>query len=216
MVRLVAISDTHGAHDRVSVPDGDILVHAGDLTGLGELAELHRANDFLAAQPHAHKVVIAGNHDWCFVRQPDQARAALSAARYLQDEAAEVCGLRFYGSPWQPWFLNWAFNLPRGPQLAARWAAIPDDTDVLITHGPPRGILDRTFAEAHAGCDALLARVTQIRPLTHIFGHIHEAAGVRVRGGTTFVNASACDSGRAVVLDIEGGVVHVRAVEALD
>lgn len=190
-MRLVCLSDTHGRHD-VHVPDGDVLVHAGDLTGSGSLAEIAKAHAWLADLPHAHKVVIAGNHDHGFQRTPDEARALMTGVTYLEDEGVAIEGVRFYGSPWQPWFFDWAFNLQRGPDLAAVWARIPDDTDVLVTHGPPRGILDRIHSGLEVGCDDLRAAVARVRPTVHVFGHIHEAYGELERDGTRFVNASTC------------------------
>jgi Icc-related predicted phosphoesterase len=194
MLRLVLISDTHGLHDEVDVPGGDILVHAGDFTQVGELGEVKRFNDFLGRLPHAHKIVIAGNHDLCFEREPDQARSMITNAIYLQDQAVEVAGIKFYGSPWQPWFFDWAFNLPRGIELERKWALIPEDTGVLITHGPPHGIGDTTYRGDHAGCSDLRERLRAIRPRLHIFGHIHEARGTWEIDGTTFVNASTVGS----------------------
>jgi predicted phosphodiesterase len=143
-MRIVCLSDTHGTHERLTVPEGDLLVHAGDFTNLGRPAEIERFDRWLGTLPHPHKLVIAGNHDFLFERKPEKARALLTNARYLQDEACEVNGLRLWGSPWQPWFHDWAFNLARGPELAAKWALVPERIDVLVTHGPPAAILDRT------------------------------------------------------------------------
>lgn len=191
-VRLVLLSDTHGLHDEIDVPAGDVLVHAGDFTIAGTFEEVRRFDRFLARQPHRSKVVIAGNHDRSFEKEGPQARALITSALYLEDEAATVAGIRFYGSPWQPWFLSWAFNLPRGEALREKWAKIPDDTDVLITHGPPQGILDRTYSGEAVGCADLLERIEAVRPALHVFGHIHEGAGILEAGPTTFVNASTC------------------------
>ena len=201
MPTLVAMADTHGYHRDLTVPDGDILVHAGDLTQTGSLEELAEVDAFLAALPHRHKIVVAGNHDWCFQRTPERARSVLRSAIYLEDEAITLEGLRIYGSPWQPWFLDWAFNLQRGPELADKWAQIPDDTEVLITHGPPRGIGDRTRRGEHVGCDDLLERVRVVRPRLHVFGHIHEDGGVWQEAETRFVNATTaeCESGPVVI-----------------
>jgi predicted phosphohydrolase len=200
---IVCVSDTHGHHDITDVPPGDILVHAGDLTMFGELDEVSQFDTWLGNLPHAHKVVIAGNHDWCFQNQAERARQRLTNAIYLEDAAATVAGLKFYGSPWQPWFLDWAFNLQRGPELAAKWALIPDDTDVLVTHGPPEGILDLTKRWVRVGDADLLARVRQVRPKLHVFGHIHEAAGVDESVGTLFVNAATqMGVGAAVVVSV--------------
>ncbi|MBI3927878.1 MAG: metallophosphoesterase family protein [Armatimonadetes bacterium] len=214
-MKIIVLSDTHGLHERVSIPEGDLLIHAGDLTAHGSLRELSEFDRFLARLPHRHKIVIAGNHDWCFQRQPQQARSVLKAAIYLQDESTVVEGLRIYGSPWQPWFMDWAFNLPRGEALRRIWAAIPDGTDVLVTHGPPFGILDRTARGMHAGCQDLLDRVRDVRPALHVFGHIHEAYGQAREGTTLFVNASVCTLRYApvqpaVTLDYRAGLEESR------
>lgn len=190
---LVAISDTHGHHRKLSIPPGDVLIHAGDITRHGNVAELEDFNDWLGALGHRHKLVIAGNHDFCFERDRRAAAARLTNAVYLQDEAVTLDGLRFYGSPWQPWFFDWAFNLKRGPEIRARWDLIPPDTDVLITHGPPLGHGDRVARGEQVGCQDLLEVVERITPRVHIFGHIHEAAGVTSNGRTTFVNACSCN-----------------------
>ena len=97
-----------------------------------------------------------------------------------------------WGSPWQPWFYDWAFNLQRGPEIRAKWDRIPAGVDVLVTHGPPAGILDRVVDGRSVGCADLLDAVRRVRPLLHVFGHIHEAYGEVERDGTRFVNASTC------------------------
>src|SRR5205085_2391850 len=131
--------DTHTFQtDLDPVPEGDVFVHAGDLCRAGRLSELAGVAEWMRALPHKHKVVIAGNHDWCFVREPAAALELLGpTVLYLQDSGTVIDGVRFWGSPWQPAFNNWAFNLPRGSALAEKWALIPEGTDVLITHGPP-------------------------------------------------------------------------------
>ncbi len=196
-MRIVFVSDTHSKHANLVVPPGDVFVHCGDFTMLGELGKVAEFGRWAGALPHARKIVIAGNHDRTFEDDPEAARAALDAPgnglTYLEDAGTEIDGLRFWGSPWQPWFFDWSFNLARGPELAAKWALIPEGTDVLITHGPPLGILDRVPRGERVGCADLLARVLELRPKVHAFGHIHDAAGVEVRDGTAFVNASICD-----------------------
>lgn len=193
-LRVVAFSDTHGYHRLHPVPPGDVLVHAGDLTKYGELDEIDDFDDFLASLPHRHKLVIAGNHDWCFQRQGAEARARLRHATYLEDEALVIEGWRFFGSPWQPAFNDWAFNLARGEPLREKWALIPAGTDVLVTHGPPLGHGDRVaYGGEHVGCEDLLRAVERLAPRLHVFGHIHEGAGVTRNAVTTFVNAACCD-----------------------
>ena len=193
-MRLICISDTHARHEAVFIPDGDVLVCAGDFTGHGEKRDVVAFNDWLGKLPHRHKVVIAGNHDFCFEQTPAEARSWLTAATYLQDDGVTLDGVTFWGSPWQPRFFDWAFNLDRGALLAKKWAKIPTGVDVLVTHGPPHGILDRTDRGEPVGCEELLTAVVErVKPKVHVFGHIHEAYGRETRGPTTFVNASNCD-----------------------
>ena len=145
-MRIVAVADTHLYQaDLGAIPDGDVFVHAGDLCRRGTLQELEQVVLWMRALPHANKIVVAGNHDWCFAREPEAARALLGETIvYLQDSAAVIDGVSFWGSPWQPRYRNWAFNLERGAPLAEKWSLIPSGTDVLVTHGPPRGFGDRT------------------------------------------------------------------------
>lgn len=198
-MRLVLVSDTHGLHRRMPpVPDGDVLVHAGDLTSYGTLAGVRDAVAWLAALPHRHKVCVAGNHDWAFERHPVEAEALVPpGVTYLRDRGATLGGVRFWGSPWQPEFNAWAFNLPRGAALARVWARIPDDVQVLVTHGPPFGVLDRVDQGSgfrgtrHVGCEDLARRVAALPDLrVHVFGHVHEGYGMLELGGRRFVNAS--------------------------
>ena len=192
-MRLVVIGDTHGQHDALDVPDGDILIHTGDFCSVGALFEVRKFGRFLARLPHAHKIVIAGNHDFPFEETPDEARDLLGDVHYLFDSGVELEGLRIWGSPWQPEFLDWAFNLPRGDALRQVWARIPESTDLLITHGPPHGILDATVRGEPVGCEQLLERVLAVRPRLHLFGHIHEARGAARLDGIRFANVSNCD-----------------------
>lgn len=203
-MKIVCISDTHAKHYLTQVPDGDVLVHAGDLTRHGALNDVEEFDRWLGTLPHRHKIVICGNHDFCFQEQPAAARARITNAIYLEDSGCEIDGLSFYGSPWQPWFGGWAFNLHRGEALAAVWSKIPEGVDVLITHGPPEGILDMTTRGEATGCRDLLQRVHIIKPRLHVFGHIHEAAGRLDIDGTIFVNASTqMGRGEGVVVELD-------------
>ncbi|MGP6158671.1 MAG: metallophosphatase domain-containing protein [Vulcanimicrobiaceae bacterium] len=190
-MRLVVLSDTHAFHERIAVPDGDVVAHAGDFSMHGTPREIEPFVAWFRALPHAHKVLVAGNHDWLFEREPAKARRLLEGIVYLEDSGTVLEGRSFYGSPWQPRFFDWAFNLDRGPALAAKWALIPPGTEILITHGPPHGVLDEARGE-HVGDEDLLRRVAQLAPRVHLFGHIHEGYGRLERDGTTFVNASIC------------------------
>ena len=195
MPRLVLISDTHGMQNEMpQIPDGDILIHAGDLTRKGTIAELSSMTTFFSSLTHQHKVFIAGNHDFCFERDKVAASKQLPGTIYLQDKLIKVMGLKIYGSPWQPRFGDLAFNLDRGAEIAAMWGKIPDNIDVLVTHGPPFGIGDLTdINQNHVGCKDLLKAVKRIRPKLHVFGHIHSGYGLTIEDSTTFVNASICD-----------------------
>ena len=190
-MRIVCISDTH--NQRPTIPDGDVLIHAGDSTSQGYMTEIDRFNKWLGTLPHKHKIIIAGNHDFGFETDAVEAEACITNAIYLRDASVTIDGVTFYGSPWQPTFHNWAFNLPRGSKLKEVWSRIPMCTEVLITHGPPAGILDRCQDGRIVGCQDLRDRLSQLPKLKlHIFGHIHEAYGTYEMNGVTYINASSC------------------------
>ena len=190
-MRIVCLSDTHNRHLDIEVPEGDLVVHAGDATARGTQAEIEAFVTWFDRLPHRHKVVIAGNHDWGFERHPDW-RTWFRSATYLENESAWIEGLHLWGSPFQPWFHDWAFQRERGAPMQEVWDQIPNDVDVLITHGPPHKILDLTVSGDHAGCEALTDTLARVRPKLHIFGHIHEAYGEEHRDGIHFVNACTC------------------------
>ncbi len=195
MPKIVCISDTHSTTP--VVPNGDILIHAGDLTNRGNEQELRQQLNWLDSLPHKHKIFIAGNHDFIFELATDYALSILEdypSLSYLQDSEITIDGIKFYGSPWQPEFNNWAFNLKRGEQLRKKWDLIPTDTDFLITHGAPKGILDfAKFSNDHVGCKKLLEAIKRIKPKYNVFGHVHEGAGKLEQDGTIFINASVLD-----------------------
>ena len=215
MPRIICLSDTHNRHEQLTVPDGDILIHAGDATNQGTIEETIFFNKWFAALPHRHKIFVAGNHDWLFETNNPRARKSLDdSIIYLQDSFAEIENLKIYGAPWQPRFFDWAFNLKRGAELREKWKLIPDDVDVLITHGPPFGILDevqRKYFVENTGCEELRKRVEDIAAFgklkLHIFGHIHCSYGRAEKFGVKFVNAANCDeayapTGAPVVIDL--------------
>lgn len=109
---------------------------------------------------------------------------------YLEDSSVCIEGINFYGSPVTPFFYDWAFNCERGEKIKQYWDKIPENTDVLITHGPPFGILDKTTTGEIVGCEELAKAVNRIQPKVHIFGHIHEEYGMIAKGETTYINAS--------------------------
>ncbi len=201
MTKIICLSDTHNCNDQIAVPDGDILIHAGDATIRGTQHEVEDFLSWFSTLPHKYKIFVAGNHDWLYETNNHFARllTAKFKIEYLQDSSVEIEGLKIYGSPWQPRFFDWAFNLMRGAELAEKWKMIPDDTDVLITHGPPNGILDevpRKYWIENTGCEELIKKVEELSKKNlklHIFGHIHCGYGQTEKFGVKFVNASNCD-----------------------
>jgi len=207
-MKIVAISDTHEHfHRPEDMPEGDVLIHAGDITNMGYAHAVKKFAQYLSGIHYKYDeiLVIAGNHDFIFEQDPAAARALLNEfgphnLHYLQDDAFVYHHLEsdtkynFYGSPWQPRFCDWAFNVDRGPLIAEKWAAIPPNTDILITHGPPHGILDPGRGEKHVGCEDMLQWITgTVQPRVHIFGHCHMGYGRFEQGNTLFINAAACD-----------------------
>lgn len=194
-MRLVLISDTHNQHADLMLPKGDVLIHAGDVSGRGSVSEIRSFLDWFTALDFKHKVFVAGNHDFFFERvSPIEVQEMIpEGVVYLNDSFIEINGVKFWGSPITPWFYDWAFNRARGKEIQAHWELIPPQTDVLITHGPPQGILDRTLSGEQVGCADLLETIQEKPPKLHVFGHIHEGSGHIENNGTTFVNASVLD-----------------------
>lgn len=210
-MRLTFISDTHAKHNQLNsdLGSGDILIHAGDFMTAGY--SIHEARDFFAwfdsIQGYDAKIFIAGNHDRVMQIYPEEMRGDLTAHKsidYLEDEECVLYydgvngdepenNIRIYGSPWQPEYFNWAFNLPRnGPGLASKWEAIPANTDILITHGPAWGFCDTVEGrrDTHLGCELLAERIGVIKPKIHVCGHIHSGNGYTFNNGTHYINAS--------------------------
>ncbi|TNE47114.1 MAG: metallophosphoesterase [Bacteroidetes bacterium] len=194
-MKFVFISDTHLKHEHLILPPGDVLVHAGDFSKRGTVDETRLFLDWFSGQPHAHKVLVAGNHDFIAEQNPDAFRAMLpDNVSYLENDSMEIGGLKIWGSPITPWFFDWAFNRHRGAAIRTYWDKIPHDTDIVITHGPPYGILDEVVRNPRpVGCRDLLHRMEQVRPRVHIFGHIHEGYGQVEQNGTLFINAAVLD-----------------------
>ena len=193
-MRIVLISDTHNQLSKVKVPDGDLLIHAGDSTGLGTTREMIDFSKQLRALPHPIKIFVPGNHDWLFERNLSHANEILGKdVHVLVDQEIVVEGIRIFGSPWTPRFYNWAFNLDRGEPLRNKWERIPEGVDVLVTHGPPYGILDRTKSGEHVGCEELRRELHRIMPKLHVFGHIHQSYGAHREAETSYINACICD-----------------------
>jgi Icc-related predicted phosphoesterase len=194
-LKLVAISDTHGLHDNLTKDlelGGDIIIHAGDISNTGKSTEIYNFLQWFSSLNFKHKIFIAGNHDFGFEVNDDIAQEYKDqGVIYLMDRMVEVEGLKIYGSPWQPRFYDWAFNVDRGEAIAKKWAPIPEGLDVLVTHGPIFGILDDTYTGQRVGCEELYKKVMEVRPKVHICGHIHYGYGMRTMDDMMFLNAAS-------------------------
>lgn len=192
LLRIVCLSDTHGFHRKVHVPPGDLLIHAGDFTMFSKSQpEIRDFNIWLGELPHRYKIVIPGNHEFAFEETPRLGRV-ISNAVFLIDEAVEVGGFKVWGSPVTSLY-GGAFGRSAAADRARIYSEIPKGTDILVTHGPPFGVLDHpSKTDRNDGCRELLAAVNRIQPRVHILGHIHGGYGTHQTPGTVFVNAALC------------------------
>jgi Icc-related predicted phosphoesterase len=205
-MNVVALSDMHGNLPE-NIPACDLLLLAGDLTpvrnhGVAFQAEWldHEFRAWLRRVPARKVIGVAGNHDFIFEKEPERVPKDLPWT-YLQDSGTEWEGWKIWGTPWQPWFFDWAFN-GDPERLRRQWALIPDDTDILVVHGPPYGYGDGVPERdrvRHCGCPHLLARIQQIRPRLVVYGHIHEGRGEWQVGPTRLANVTLLDAGYSVV-----------------
>jgi len=200
-MRIAATADLHG--NLVEIPECDLLLIGGDVTPTSDHGVAFQARwldtDFrawLEAVPARSVVGIAGNHDFVFERAPELVPADLPWT-YLDDSATSVDGVTIWGSPWTPWFFDWAFNAPKGEAgeafLRERYDTVAPGTDILLIHGPPRGYGDRTARGVEAGSVAQLELIERVRPRLAVYGHIHEGRGGFTLGATTLANVSAVD-----------------------
>jgi len=188
-MRIVAFSDYHN-NGHIDIPDGDVLVVAGDICNFGQLTGF---DDMISALPHPHKLFVAGNHD-NFAKRGD-APKIIPSMTYLQDSAVTIDGLKFYGAPW-----HGVLGMPFGAthrDMEGHWAKIPDDTDVLITHMPPWGTLDGLHK--HWGCSHLAERVLDVKPKVFVFGHSHAAYGQEDTHHTKYFNVALTDNNYRIV-----------------
>jgi Icc-related predicted phosphoesterase len=197
-MKLACLSDTHTFYEEVSVQPADVLIHAGDWNCYYSKS-LKKFIKWLKKQPVKHCVVVAGNHDKFAEQENKKTREYFEKAgiHYLENSGVEIDGVKFWGSPYTPKFMNWWFMSERGDKILTHWKKIPAGTDVLITHGPPFGILDGDYyangdLKANVGCMDLLNMVKELKPKLHVFGHIHADYGVEQREETLFVNCALC------------------------
>ena len=209
-MKICLISDTHTKHKLIGLKkyEADVLVHCGDISGNGGIGAITDFLTWFAEQKQfKHKIFIAGNHDWLFERNNSLARQVVEDVGkgdiiYLENESVVINNIKFYGTPVQPPFMNWAFNVFE-PKLSEYWKIIDDDTDVLVTHSPPYMIGDYVpHSMQHEGSPSLYREVMdRIKPRLHCFGHIHEGYGIVDMGDIKFVNASCLDGDYMAVND---------------
>jgi Icc-related predicted phosphoesterase len=205
-MKIVCISDCHSQISKVVVPEGDLLIISGDATYQGTIEEVSKFNmDLAPLKPKfKHGILFTpGNHDKGFEKAPDLFKSILTNATTLIHESIEIEGFRIFASPYTPAFgYGWAYNVFRGEDIKNKWAEIPDETQILITHGPSMGILDRVqnfngqkceWEVEHVGCQDLYNRIQELKNLKiHVFGHIHSGYGQVEINGVRYVNPSVC------------------------
>lgn len=195
-MKLICISDTHNKHDEIPIPDGDVLIHSGDITEGGTKREVIEFLNWFSSQPHKYKIFIAGNHDFYLENnnEKDILEIIPENVNYLQDSSIIIEGIKFWGSPVTPGGGNWAFNQKPEQEINMHWEQIPEDTNVLITHTPPYKINDVLDNGTHIGCAALKKVIQNRRFMFHVFGHVHDSYGITTVSGTKFINASCLDN----------------------
>lgn len=194
-LKICAFSDTHGLHNFLQVPECDILICCGDFCPYGTMQDVIKFNAWLGKQPATHKICIAGNHDRWTDGNIEMTKAMFTNAIYLDNAYTELEGLKIWGSPITPSFGGWSHMRERGEEMAEVWSHIPEELDILITHGPIYGLLDKNVDGENCGCYDLVEVLETRSVKYHLFGHIHEARGLALanhngKHTTTHVNCS--------------------------
>lgn len=207
-MKLVAISDIHNRYHKLEIPECDVLIVAGDWTSQGRIDEVQEFAKWLNEQNSGHIVLVPGNHELYFEKvYPDSRNWILDhcpAANILIHDSIDIEGIKIFGSAWTPYFCNCAYNGARTPTeitmygnrplMKDLWSQIPENTNILITHGPPHNILDYAPICGNVGCTDLMDRVLKLPNLkTHIFGHIHYSYGYKRFNGVDFYNVANCN-----------------------
>lgn len=202
-MKIVAISDVHGKWNTLTIPECDLLISAGDYSFRGERHMVVDFHKWLSKQPARHVISVQGNHElWVESNWSEAKQLVLENApriHFIYEGPLEIEGVKIWCCSITPFFCNWAWNRQRGEEIKKHWDRIPDDTQVLVTHGPPKGILDLVGPEGfnyneRVGCNDLFNKIQTLKQLRlHIFGHIHGASGEQNFNGVTYLNASICD-----------------------
>ncbi len=198
-MKIVIISDTHGLHNSLILPKGDIIIHGGDITDHGTKEEVINFLNWYSNLEYSSKIFIGGNHDIYLDENPvDLLEILPSSVTYLRNNSIEIEGIKIWGSPITPDFMDWAFG-KRREDMKEHWKYMPDEIDILVTHTPPHKILDKSGDLKSLGCKDLLQKVKELKPKFHIFGHIHASYGQLKEGETEFINGSNLDSYRGLI-----------------
>lgn len=218
MLKIVAISDVHGRWNKLTIPECDLLISSGDYSFRGERHMVKDFHEWLNRQPAKHIISVQGNHEkWVEAHFQEAKELALSVCprvHFVEHELVEIEGVKIFCSAWTPWFHNWAYNAHRSldsaqrhqqPYIDDKWKDIPQDTNIVVTHGPVHGILDLVYQvdgvtpRERVGCDLLGQRIQQLPDCKiHICGHIHSSHGYKYFNGRHYYNASVCGETYAV------------------
>jgi len=217
-MNIVFISDTHTFHremyefldedEKQKFNSADAIIHTGDFTNIGSYKDVISFLEWMEELPHKYKIIIAGNHDFFFDTEIDliynpnhiiydnnDISLLLNeypSVIYLNNTHTYIDDIKVWGSPINLFFGNWAFNRRKGSDINKYWDMIPDDTDIIMTHGPVFGILDEINGE-HVGDEGLLSAVDKIKPKIFVSGHIHEQHGIEIKNGVKYINSSILD-----------------------
>lgn len=193
-MKIVCISDTHNKHEELFLPEGDILIHAGDFTDAGTENETINFLKWFSSTPFKYKILVAGNHDFYIEKNSHKLQEIIpSNIHYLEDSGITIENINFWGSPYIPGEAGWAFVKGRGKPISHHWDLIPTNTDVLITHGPPFGMLDELNDRTLIGCKNLKEKIERTKISLHIFGHVHNDYGKVKTLKTLYINSSSLD-----------------------
>ena len=202
-MRVLVISDTHGMHRSLpQLPKADVIIHAGDFCNIGSQLDAIKFLHWFNALDYPHRICIGGNHDIIMEKGSESEVRMLvpPGVTYLRESGVTIDGVRFWGSPYTPTFMDWGFMADRGEDIRKHWDLIPNDVDVLITHGPAHGICDTCpnwdvmGAYQHVGCEELRKAVDRLKPRVHLFGHVHYSGGDHFVGADTLsINAAICN-----------------------
>lgn len=199
-MKFIAISDTHGEHRGLELPKGDVIIHAGDFCDHGYEDDMHDFLSWYKALEFETKILIAGNHDFFAAEQSEKFKQILpKEIIYLNDSGVTIKGIKIWGSPVQPDLVGWAFGKQRGRAMKSHWDLIPEDIEILITHTPPSGILDKSTSGMSLGCEELSKKMKQLQVKVHVFGHVHSSYGEVRHEEIHYINASNINSSKGLV-----------------